>query len=72
MEDAVAKLKEAHKSEDLAAIDKAMEELNAAWQTASQHIYNAQQQQPGANGAQQEPAGGADGNVADAEYEEVK
>jgi len=72
VEDAVAKLKEAHKSEDLAAIDKAMEDLNAAWQTASQHIYNAQQQQPGANGAQQEPAGGNDGNVADAEYEEVK
>ena len=72
VEDAVAKLKEAHKSEDLAAIDKAMEDLNAAWQTASQHIYNAQQQQPGADGAQQEPAGGNDGNVADAEYEEVK
>jgi molecular chaperone DnaK len=74
VEEAVGKLKEAHKSEDLAAIDKAMEDLNAAWQTASQHIYNAQQQQqqPGDNGAHQEPSGGSDGNVADAEYEEVK
>ena len=73
VEDAVGKLKEAHKSEDLAAIDKAMEDLNAAWQTASQHIYNAQQQQQsGDNGAPQEPSGGNDGNVADAEYEEVK
>jgi len=70
IEAAVAKLKEAHKSEDLDGIDKAMEELNAAWQTASQHIYNAQQQ--GGNGASQENAAGNDGGVADAEYEEVK
>jgi len=71
IETAVTKLKEAHKGEDLDALDKAMEELNAAWQAASQHIYNAQQQAGGA-GAQQEPAGGNDGGVADAEYEEVK
>jgi molecular chaperone DnaK len=74
LEAAVDKLKEAHKSEDLSAIDTAMEELNAAWQAASQHIYSAQQQ-PGGDGGQQqqqEPSGGNDGNVADAEYEEVK
>ncbi len=72
IESALAKLKEAHKSEDLAAIDPAVEELNAAWQAASQHIYNAQQQ-PGGNGsAGPEAAGGNDGGVADAEYEEVK
>jgi molecular chaperone DnaK len=74
IEAAVSRLKEAHKAEDLAGLDKAMEDLNAAWQAASQHIYNAQQ--PGAdagNGQQQhEPAGGNDGNIADAEYEEVK
>ncbi len=71
VEAAVAKLKEAHKSEDLDAIDKAMEELNAAWQTASQHIYNTQQT---AGNPQQGPesADGNDGSVADAEYEEVK
>lgn len=77
IEEAVAKLKEAHKAEDLAAIDSAMEALNAVWQTASQHIYNAQQQAGGdaGAGAQQEqpqPSGNDDGNVADAEYEEVK
>ncbi|HRO42126.1 MAG TPA: molecular chaperone DnaK, partial [Flavipsychrobacter sp.] len=71
IEAALGKLKDAHKAEDLDGLDKAMEELNAAWQTASQHIYNAQQQ-PGAENATQEPAGGNDGNVADAEYEEVK
>lgn len=71
IEAAVAKLKEAHKAEDLDGIDKAMEELNAAWQGASQHIYNAQQE-AGGNGAQQQSAGNNDGGVADAEYEEVK
>lgn len=71
IEAAVAKLKEAHKAEDLDGIDKAMEELNAAWQGASQHIYNAQQE-AGGNGAQQQTAGNNDGGVADAEYEEVK
>ncbi len=74
IEAAATKLKEAHKAEDMEGIDKAMEELNTAWQTASQHIYNAQQQ-AGGDGAQQqqhENAGGTDGNVADAEYEEVK
>jgi molecular chaperone DnaK len=76
IEAAVTKLKEAHKAEDLDGIDKAMEELNAAWQAASQHIYNAQQQEgQQQNGAGEQPhenAGGNDGNVADAEYEEVK
>ncbi len=73
IEAAVTKLKEAHKAEDLDGIDKAAEELNNAWQAASQHIYNAQQQ-AGADGgsAQQEHAGNHDGGVADAEYEEVK
>lgn len=74
IEAAAAKLKEAHKAEDMDGIDKAMEELNTAWQAASQHIYNDQQSGQGAeNGAQpQQEGSNADGNVADAEYEEVK
>ena len=72
IEDAVNKLKEAHKSEDLDNIDKAMEELNAAWQTASQHIYNAQQQAGGDGNPQEHAGNNNDGGVADAEYEEVK
>ncbi len=74
IEAAVAKLKEAHKAEDMAGIDSASEELNAAWQAASQHIYNAQQQ-AGGEGQQQQAQPNADNNdggVADAEYEEVK
>lgn len=72
IETAMNKLKEAHKAEDMDGIDKAAEELNTAWQAASQHIYNAQQQAGADGGAQQQPAGDADGGVADAEYEEVK
>ena len=71
IESAVTKLKEAHKNEDISNIDSAVEELNAAWQAASQHIYS-QGQQEGAQpneGAQQQ---GSNDNVADAEYEEVK
>ncbi len=80
IEAGVNKLKEAHKSQDLAAIDSAMTELNAAWTAASQDIYNAQQQQPGA----EQPAGDGqqatgDGqqqsqneNVQDVPFEEVK
>ncbi len=51
------KLKEAHKIQDIAAIDAAMTELNAAWTAASEEMYNATQQegaaQPGAEQASQ-------------------
>ncbi|MFI5133818.1 MAG: molecular chaperone DnaK [Chitinophagales bacterium] len=64
IENAVEQLKEAHKKQDIAAIDSAMASLNAAWTAASQDIYNAQQQstaggQAAGAGAQQQP--GADG-----------
>ncbi len=76
IESALNDLREAHKSENLSGIDSAMEKLNAAWQAGSQHMYaGADGGAPGADGmgAQQgQPAGGNDGNVADAEYEEVK
>ncbi|GAA4452758.1 molecular chaperone DnaK [Rurimicrobium arvi] len=74
IEAAIAKLKEAHKAEDLDGIDKAVEEINAAWQTASQHIYAGQQGAEGgadASGAQGGAQPGAD-DVTDAEFEEVK
>lgn len=76
IETAVAKLKEAHKAQDLAAIDAEITEVNNAFQAASQEMYNAQQQ---AGGAQQEsstgpeqggPQGGDD--VTDVDFEEVK
>jgi molecular chaperone DnaK len=73
IESAVAQLKDAHKNEDIAGIDAAMETLNAAWQAASSDMY-AQGGQPGAEDAAQAGANNADNtsDVADAEYEEVK
>jgi molecular chaperone DnaK len=78
IENALNKLKEAHKSQDVVAIDAAITEMNNAWTAASEEIYKAQ-----AAGAQGGEAGGPQGpeaggqanggeNVTDAEYEEVK
>jgi len=85
IETAVSKLKEAHKAQDIAAIETASTELNNAWTAASQDIYNAQQQQgagaqqPGADaggaGGQQQQPGSGNGNaenVQDVPFEEVK
>ena len=72
------KLRDAHKSQDLAAIDAAMTELNTAWTAASEDMYKASAQGDGAgadqSGPSTQPGNGADGNenVTDAEYEEVK
>ena len=79
VEAAVAKLKEAHKNSDIAAIDAAMNELNQVMQAASAKMYQQTGgAQPGAGqgfqGGQQ--AGGQQSNnddtVQDADFEEVK
>ncbi len=75
IESALNKLKDAHKSQDVAAIDAAVAEMNNAWTAASEEMYKATQQaggQPGggANQGQQTNTGGE--NVTDAEFEEVK
>lgn len=78
IENTANKLKEAHKTQDLAAVDAAMAELNAAWTAASQDMYNAQQagaqpgEQPGDGQSQQQAGSGANDNVTDVPYEEVK
>ncbi|MFW6043544.1 MAG: molecular chaperone DnaK [Marinilabiliaceae bacterium] len=85
IQDALAKLKEAHKNEDLEAIDKATEELNTVFQAASQEMYNAsqqaqggqqaggeQQQQQQKQGGQSGKGGGDDDEVTDVDFEEVK
>ena len=75
IEGALAKLKEAHKNADIAAIDAAMAELNNAWQAASQDIYAAQQAQ---QGTQTNPNPGqgtnqtGDKDFVDVDFEEVK
>ena len=77
IESALTKLKEAHKAQDVSAIDTAIAEMNTAWTAASEEMYKATQQgaQAGPN-AQQGPDGNSKSsdseNVTDAEYEEVK
>ncbi|MBQ9733732.1 MAG: Hsp70 family protein [Clostridia bacterium] len=78
IEGALAKLKDAHKSQDIAAIDTAIAELNTVLQSAAQDLYSAQAQQGGATGAQQQgptadaPNNGGDDKVQDVDFEEVK
>jgi len=79
IEKAAADLKKAHQEKDFAGIDTHMATLNQMWQEASQHMYQGQEGQPGAdpNAAQGQPnqggqqAGGED-EVTDVDFEEVK
>jgi len=84
IEQALTRLKEAHKSQDLAAVEKATAELTAVWQAASEELYK--NQQPGGQSPEQgytadagAGAGAAQGNgskkddeVTDVDFEEVK
>ncbi|MBS1628370.1 MAG: molecular chaperone DnaK [Bacteroidetes bacterium] len=78
IENALAKLKEAHKSQDIAAIDTAIAEMNTAWTAASEELYKAQAAAGGAQpGAEQAQSTGSQQNttgdhVEDAQFEEVK
>ena len=77
IEAALAKLKDAHSKQDVAACDAAMNELNTVFQAASQDMYNAGQAQGGqqANpnaGQQQGGNNGGDQEVTDVDFEEVK
>ena len=71
IEDALAELKNAHASKDLALIDSSMEKLNTAFQAASQDMYNATQ----AAGENTEPPKKDDNKngeeVTDVDFEEV-
>ena len=76
IEKALEDLKAAHKSQDLDAIDKAMEAMNTAFHAASQDMYNASQAagQPGAeqNAQSDNQSANQGDNVQDADFEEVK
>ena len=70
IEYALTELRMAHQSQDIPAIQKALDNINAAWKTATESMY-AQGEQGQAQEAQ--PQGEAQGdNVQDVEYEEVK
>lgn len=77
IEAALTELKTAHESKNIAQIDAAMEKMNQAWSTVSQDLYN----QPGAKPQQEEQTNtqnnssngsNQDGEVTDADFEEVK
>ncbi len=79
IEKALETLKQAHKSQDLDAVEKATAELNTLWQAASEEIYKASQAQQ-ADGSQEEQAKAEasgkdskdDQEVTDVDFEEVK
>jgi molecular chaperone DnaK len=79
IETALNSLKEAYKNKDLTGIDASMNELNTAWQAASQEMYQATQQGTDAQAGQQGQQGGNGGEasakedeVTDVDFEEVK
>ena len=80
IESALAKLKEAHKSQDISAVDAAVAEMNNAWTAASEEMYKATQAQgAGAQSTSEQATGdgrqqqtGKSDNVEDAQFEEVK
>jgi molecular chaperone DnaK len=79
IEKALEDLREAHKAQDLARIDTTSEALNAAWNAASQDMYQATQGADAGNpygGATGGPTGdqqqGGGAQTQDAEFEEVK
>ena len=85
IEAALSKLKEAHKAQDIAGIDSAMEKLNTIFQGLSAQMYGQQgaDAQQGASGAGQQTTSGptaggnsssdnsGEGDVKDADFEEV-
>jgi molecular chaperone DnaK len=71
IEGALAELKVAHASQDLASIDAGLEKLNTAWTAASQEMYAAGNTgDAGQNPA--EPTDSHDGGAEDVAFEEVK
>jgi molecular chaperone DnaK len=80
IEQALTTLKEAHKSQDADAIDKALAELNTVWQAASEEMYKSGQgaSQSSAQGGPESSASAEGGKksgtdeVTDVDFEEVK
>ena len=78
IEQALQQLKDAHKSQDIAAVDSAMANLNQVMQAASAQMYQQAGPQAGPQPGSGQNAGGQGGqqsqgdNVQDADFEEVK
>ncbi|GAA0871863.1 molecular chaperone DnaK [Gangjinia marincola] len=79
IENALAELKTAHESKDLAAITAALEKINEAWKVASEEMYKAQAEAQGGApegaadaGADQASGSNEGSDVEDVDFEEVK
>lgn len=75
IERALGELKEAHKSQDVDRLDKAMADLNAVWQSASEEMYKATQEQPHTQNTSQtdrQQGKAPEDEVTDVDFEEVK
>ena len=79
IETALANLKEAHQSQDVAKVETALEAMNTAWTAASEEIYKAQaagaagpEGQGGEQAGGQANGGASNDTVEDAQFEEVK
>ncbi len=72
IEESLTELKSAHESKNLEAIDKAMDQINNAWKSASEEMYKASQE---AGGSTEQPADNSSkptDDVTDVDFEEVK
>ncbi len=72
IEAALERLKQAHKERNISEIDSSMQQVNEAWNEASQDLYNAQQQT--ASASAEDGAGSAasgEDEVKDVDYEVV-
>lgn len=77
IEDALAELKKAYESKDIALIDPALEKINEAWKVASEEMYKAQAEAQhsdasSADTASQNGQGSEGSDVEDVDFEEVK
>jgi molecular chaperone DnaK len=76
IEAGLKKLKDAHAARNFADIDAAQEELQSAWNAASEEMYKAGQDagagQPEGGAANDGQANGGSDNVTDVDFEEVK
>ncbi len=70
IEEALVKLKTAHAAKDLAAIDSSLEELNNAWQAASEELYKAMNDQQ-AGGTQESGSEGPSASTDDVQDAEI-
>ena len=78
IESALKNLKDAHKSDDLASVEKSTEELNKVWQAASEEMYKTTQNQEAKSEPQASNTESGNSNkkgdqeVTDVDFEEVK